>query len=419
MTDPATLQQRLASSDVPPRERDVMEFIVRIGLALHGHGAHAHRVERAMAALSRRFGLEGQFFAMTTSIHVAFGPLGAQTVFLVRTEPGDQDLGRLAALDALLVEAAGTSLPLERARAQLDAILSARRPRRLTIELASHALAAAAACVFLGGGAREVVAATALGLVTGAIARILGSSADTKVLAEAVAGFVAGLAAAGLAAHVAGLAIGKVTLAGIIYLLPGFTLTTAVTEIATRHLASGTARFAGACAVLLALAFGAALGWQIGEATFGAPAPGVTIEALPGWSLALALIAAPSAYAILLRVVRRDVPLVFAACFIAFAGSRLGAAALGPELGTFCGALLVGIFANTVARWLNRPASIPFVPGLFLLVPGSLGFASLEALIAHDLNGGLQTAFRMILVATSLAAGVLLANVVMPSRRGL
>lgn len=420
VAEPDPIRERLASEATPSVERTAMEFVVRLGMALHRHGAHAQRIESAMTAVARRFGLIGQFFALPTSIHVAFGPLGVQTVFLVRTEPGSQDLGRLAALDLLLVQVAGAGISLQDARRELTRLLTERRALNPWLELPSFALAAASASVFLGGGTREVAAAACIGLVAGAIARVLGARRDASVLTEAIAGFVAAFVAAGLGATWDGLAVGKVTLASIVYLLPGFMLTTAVTEIATRHLASGTARFAGACAVFLALAFGAALGWRIGAAAFGEPRLPTPANALPGLAVVAALIAAPCAYSLLLRVMRRDLALVFAACLVAFAGARLGSTLLGPELGAFCGSLLVGLLANTIARTLNRPASLVLVPGLFLLVPGSLGFTSLEVLIQQqDVIAGVANAFRVVLVATALAAGVLMANVVLPSRRVL
>jgi uncharacterized membrane protein YjjP (DUF1212 family) len=394
-----------------------MEFIVRLGLALHAHGAHALRVERALLALSRRFGLEGQFFALPTSLHVAFGALGEQTVFLVRTEPGDQDLGKLAALDSLLVRTVG-GLELGAARAELAEL--AARPRRtpIALELLAYASTAAGAAVFLGAGLRDIPVAALLGFICGSAVRTLGTRAETRVLSDAVASFAVALCATIAASFLPGLAVGKLTLAGIISLLPGFSLTTAVNEIATRHLASGTARFAGACAVFLALGFGTALGWRLGFGTAGMPAPPNIVPA-PDWAIVGALILTPAAFCVLLRVSRRDIGIVFLACVVAWLGSRLGIWLLGPELSALAGAITVGLFSNGVARVLDRPSSIPYVPGILLLVPGSLGFASLEALLAEDVIRGLHTAFRMMLVATSLVAGVLMANVLMPSRRVL
>ena len=51
-----------------------------------------------------------------------------------------------------------------------------------------------------------------------------------------------------------------VTIAALIAMLPGMTLTNAMTELATRNLVSGTARMMSALIVLLELALGVALG---------------------------------------------------------------------------------------------------------------------------------------------------------------
>ena len=105
---------------------------------------------------------------------------------------------------------------------------------------------------------------------------------------------------------------------------------------------------------------------------------------------------------------------MLAATAVAFLGARAGRALLGPELGAFLGATAVSAFGNAYNRLVQRPAAIPIVPGLLLLVPGSLGFQSLASLMGHDTLRGVEAAFRMILVAVSLATGLLFANVLLP-----
>jgi uncharacterized membrane protein YjjB (DUF3815 family) len=56
------------------------------------------------------------------------------------------------------------------------------------------------------------------------------------------------------------------------------------------------------------------------------------------------------------------------------------------------------------------------VPGILLLVPGSVGFASLTALLDRNVVPGVETLFRTILMAVALAAGLLVASVVRPAR---
>jgi uncharacterized membrane protein YjjB (DUF3815 family) len=99
-----------------------------------------------------------------------------------------------------------------------------------------------------------------------------------------------------------------------------------------------------------------------------------------------------------------------------FAGARWGASVLGPELGAFLGALVVGLAGNLYSRWQSRPAAVVTVPGLLMLVPGSMGFRSISALLDEDVLGGIHSAMSMFLVAAALVAGLLAANIFLRPR---
>ena len=57
------------------------------------------------------------------------------------------------------------------------------------------------------------------------------------------------------------------------------------------------------------------------------------------------------------------------------------------------------------------------VPGILLLVPGSLGFRGFAALMDAATMQGLEAAVAAVLVAASLVAGLLVAHAVVPERR--
>ena len=140
-------------------------------------------------------------------------------------------------------------------------------------------------------------------------------------------------------------------------------------------------------------------------------------EPLPAWSELAGVLLAPAAFAVLFQARRRDVGWILVASAFAFYGSRLGSQALGPELGVSVGALLLGIAGNFCARRFALPSSVLLVPGILLLVPGGIGFRSLTSLVGHDVVSGIDTAFRMVLVAISLVAGLLVANMAVAPRR--
>jgi uncharacterized membrane protein YjjB (DUF3815 family) len=88
-------------------------------------------------------------------------------------------------------------------------------------------------------------------------------------------------------------------------------------------------------------------------------------------------------------------------------------------LGAGLGAFLVALAANLHARDPRRAAAVMGVPGLVLLVPGSLGLRGLSALFAADVLSGVESAFRALVVALALVTGGLLANALLPADAAL
>ena len=394
---------------------DAVEFLIRLARALHNYGTPTHQIEDTLDTIAARLGVEAQFLATPTSIMMSQGPMAHEQVHLVRVEPGNQDLGRLSEVhDVARCVVRGEWTPragIER----LETIEISAPPYRGAIRILAMGLSSAAAARFLEGGLHDIEAAGLIGLVIGLIGYVGERHVRIMRLFEPLSAFVSSVLAA-LAARIDGpLSVYLVTLAGIIILLPGFTLTLAMTELSNRHLVAGTARLFGAFTTLVTLAIGVAIGGTLMTTVLGAtptPPPGD----LPGWTLAVALFAAPLGFAVLLAALPRDVPWIMITCGLGFAGTRAGGVVLGPELGVFVGAVVVGLAGSVYGHVARRPPAVLRVPGILLLVPGSIGFRGLTALLDKQVVPGVETAFRMITIAVALAAGLLIASVVAPSR---
>jgi uncharacterized membrane protein YjjB (DUF3815 family) len=83
----------------------------------------------------------------------------------------------------------------------------------------------------------------------------------------------------------------------------------------------------------------------------------------------------------------------------------------------FCASLAVCMGANGLSRATNRPAQLFQLPGMMLLVPGSFGFMGLGEYFEGKTLDGTQRVFSMGLVGAALVIGVLVANVLVPSRK--
>lgn len=400
----------------PSGHDDRISFVLRLGRSLHTSGYAAHRLEEALQLACDQLALEGQFFSTPTSIMASFGPQDDQRTYMIRVDPGETDLGKLARVDEVTREVLNGQLtPLEGSRV-LERIEEADPRYGPVLTTVAFGIISAAGARFLGGGWHEIVVAGVVGIVIGLLALVMHRDDSVSRIFEPVAALTASMLVTILATQGVAVAVYLATLAGVIVLIPGFTLTTAMIELASRHLASGTSRFMGALVSLLGIAFGIALGSKIIELGFGSPPVHEPI-ALPTWSLYLSLLAAPLAFVVLLKAERRDALWIVLSGALAFGGAKIGGDIFGPELGAFLGAFVVGLASNTWARATNRPSQILIVPGLLLLVPGSIGARSVASLLDRNVEVGVEGAFRMVLIAVSLVSGILIANVVSPRRK--
>lgn len=395
-----------------------VRFTVRLAWALHRYGAPAHRLEEVMRSMVERVGLPGQFFSMPTAFIAAFGPWDNQRTFLVRIDPGDVDLQKQVLLDNLAESvAAGKVHPDEGVR-RIDAIVAAPARYGPALSTLCFGVASGAAARFFGGGVHEIAVSAIVGTTVGLLSLLLGKTPQTARVFEPVASLAASVLVPLLALAIGPLTTSVAVLGGLIVLVPGLTLTTAMNELATRHLMSGTGRLLGAMTVFLVMGLGVALGSRIALLLPGAVAMHA-IAAPPQWTEGVALVAGLGSFVVLFRVPLRETPWSVSAGLVVYLAARWGASALGPDLGVGIAAFLLGVLANLYARVRRRPAAIPLVPALMLLVPGSIGFRSLLSLLERNVLSGVETAFQMTMVAVSLVTGLLLANVALPPRRAL
>jgi uncharacterized membrane protein YjjP (DUF1212 family) len=388
-----------------------------MGRAFHRHGFSASRVEDVMVRLAGRLGLPlAQIFSTPTSIMAAFGPLGSQRSHLLRVEPGSVNLAQVSQLDRLAVAVLQGELAPIDGIARLREIEEQPSGYSRVATVGAFLAASATVSVFLGGGPAELIVATAIGLATGLLALYAGSRPRVQRVFEPLVALMASVVAGTVARLWLPHSVYVSTLAGLIVLIPGFPLTVAVRELSTQHLASGTARFASATATFLGIGFGVALGDRLVALMLGDHAD-LAARPFPLWALPIAVAVAGLAFAVILQAERRDTLRIMLIGLVAVAAGRLGARFLGLELGAFMGALAVGVIGNLFARLRNRPSLILLVPGILMLVPGTIGFRSISALLEAQVETGVNTLFRMLLTAVAIASGLLIADLVSPTRR--
>lgn len=264
--------------------------------------------------------------------------------------------------------------------------------------------------VLFGGGVTEILFAGLLGLLLAVVYELAGRFGTGSSVLEPLLGFGVAAIALLFARNWAPMDDRLVTLAALILPLPGLTLTVALTELALGHLSAGSARLAGAGVTLLTLVLGVGIAWRmLPDGThFPGVEPFVVQLPLPAWSIWPAILIAPAAFAVLFKVPTSQWMVVFLVAISGFLTSKYVGARFSPETGSFFGALVVGCGSNLYARIKNRPAMAAQTPGLLILVPGSIGYRSLVAMLESQTVEGVALAFTMVLVAAALVGGLLM-----------
>jgi uncharacterized membrane protein YjjP (DUF1212 family) len=412
MTNPNPSSAPIVSAGAPTGSVDAVAFILRLARALHNAGFTAHRLEATLSDVSRKLGLEAQFFSTPTSIMAAFGPPDSQRTHLIRAEPGSTNLSHLAGLDRIARDVMyGTLGPLDGTR-RIEALLSAEPRWGRGPVLAAFVLVSVAVATFLHVGALDLLGAAVLGLICGTIVTRSTSSAALTDIAEPLSAFVVAAVAQLIAALIDSGAGYAMTVAGLVVLLPGMSFTTGLIELSTRHLSSGTARLSGALVTFLGLGFGVALGTKLGAGAGDwlvahQVALHVANAALPWWVEGLGVLIAPLCFTVLLQADGKQAPWIVLAAAAAYLTSRFAGRAMGEELGAFLGALMVSAGSTFIARRRDTTPIVTIVPGLLILVPGSIGLRSVTSFSQQKVVTGVETAFKVALIGVSLAAGVL------------
>jgi uncharacterized membrane protein YjjP (DUF1212 family) len=404
-------------------------FLVELARRLHKYGTSAPRLEMAIAGVAQRLGLVAEVWSSPTAIIISFADLGqgeeglAQVTQVVRLSPGDVNLERLCRADDIADQVTDGRLGLREGFRQLRALDLPDTRRDQAKVVASYGLSAASiAALFLHSSWVDVVVAAVVGVLIGCITVSSATRPRLAVASDAISALVATTVAIVVSALVVPLAIKSVVLAGLIILVPGMSLTTAVREISSQHLVSGMARMGGAMSTLLKLVFGTLAATQLCQAC-GIEARDFVLAPLPPWTDYPALLVAAVAFAMLFRASRRDWPVVILAVVVGYLTTRWGGEISGKlpaaPFGVFLGGLLLAALANLYARYAHRPGAVVREPGILLLVPGSVGFRSASYLFERNTALGMDTGLLLVTLLVAVVAGLMFGDLLVAPRRSL
>ena len=393
-----------------------IRFVSALARALARCGEDADDLERDLTDCAVRLGLDAQFFATPTMVMASFGSDDHERTVRLRVSEGRIDLQARSMMQEIVdgVKAGEKTAP--QALAEIN-LIAASPPRfAWWVRVLASGLGAASFAIFLGGDWRTLLAALPVGLAVGMLVVVAARYERLRSLMELLGGLVAAVVTLAVGHLFNHFSLPTVALAGVILLLPGLSITIGVSELASRHLTSGTSRLAGAAVTLVNLGVGSFLGFALVDRLGLVPATGLIRSDQTTAAFVVAVAATGLASLIFTNSRTRDWPIVFAGVIVALLGARFGAWLVGASLGVAIASLALGLSANVYARLSHRPAALLLIPGLAVLVPGALGLRGVGEFL-RTASGGLNVLTSVVIIAAGLVVGLLMADAALPPHR--
>ncbi|MGK0304532.1 MAG: uncharacterized membrane protein YjjP (DUF1212 family) [Gammaproteobacteria bacterium] len=400
----------------------IRRFILKLGKMLHKYGSPSFRLEAYLTEIATHFGLHASFNSTPTTLTIVLWSDHHEDEYnhSARMQPGELDMNSLSRTDELAHELLSGQISLMEADKQLTEIDAMPSPYGKSLTGMAFSLSTSAFAMLMGAGWSEIIYSGLLGFMVYMWTLWALRSKRVSLMLEPVASFTVGLVACAINHYSAsGLNIWLIILSSLIILVPGLSLTMGLAELSSRNMVSGTVRVMDACMQLFKLYFGAFLGVSLGYQLFGQQELAMAAT-LPFWVNWLGVFMLSVGLVAIFRTRMKHVPWAITSTFIAYSASTWSSGFLENGLGAFVGAFALGVFANMFSRIANAPSTIVAMPGLIVLVPGSKTYIGLNSFISgQDIIKTDHIGQETFLILMSLVAGLIFANVVMPTRKSL
>ncbi|KAF9901811.1 hypothetical protein EC991_005637 [Linnemannia zychae] len=388
------------------------DLLIRLCKSLIRYGAPSHRIELAMEAMCKTFGIDGSFAFLPGLMMISFGDSDTHTseTHLIKCAQGF-DMGRLAKVNKIARAVVYGDLEPAEALSELKAINNEKPPYGMWVMLASFAVSSGliAPLVFKGSW-YDMLAGMGLGAVVGLTSLLASRYSVYSNVFEVSTSIVIAFVAKALRDYVC---FTGVVLSGIVMLLPGLSLTTAIMELSSRYMISGSVRMFYSLIYCLFLGFGLSIGSNLWD-VFKEPPPGdlkmgYCHPATEPWRWVLFPLLAV-AFNIQLYATPKQWPVMIVCSSVGYAVSEF-AGLYWPHslhIAAAVSAFVVGLLGNIYERLTHELAFVPILGAILLIVPGGMGVRSSLLLLDQSGHAAQGTAFalQMIVVALGIAVGL-------------
>jgi uncharacterized membrane protein YjjP (DUF1212 family) len=394
---------------------DKYKFIIQLGKALHNYGIPSYRIQAYLTKVARNMGLKGTFMDSPTWINYVFYEDGREQTYnyIESVSPGTLNLGAYSRIIETADKVIANEINISEIEGRLKAIHEKTLKVNHLILTLAYALAAATFNLMIGSNWISVLISAVLGAFVYFIVFLSTKFAYLNSVLESTASFLVTIIAGLLSTVYPELNVGLTIVAAIIIFVPGLAITSALEEITSKNLVSGTAKLFDAVISLFKQFFGVILGltclkFVINFEIFN------HISNTPYWVIFLAIPLFSLSLIPIFQVRKKDLLLGVLTGVVGFFVTYLFSAA-GMLFSTFIGSIGVVIASSLFSKLNRTPKTVYITQGIIMLVPGSktmfgLSNVFLNTNIVNVGNIGEQVAY----ILMGILGGLLFAGVFKP-----
>ncbi|KAF9171482.1 hypothetical protein BGX21_001311 [Mortierella sp. AD011] len=387
------------------------DYVLRLARAMIKYGAPSHRLEEAIDHTARTLELNMQCVYMPNVMVVAFTDYETHTseTHLLKVSAG-LNMHKFAQVHQVLKMVTHSSMPVEEAIMKLDAINTEKDIWPRWANIVSFAIASfCTAPMFYKGDWIDAVVAGALGISVGLMSWLSEKLPSYAHICEVTMSVFVSFIAESLHSHICRSAV---KMGGTVMLLPGYTITTAILELSSRHMISGSVRLFYAIIYSLLLGYGLTIGaslWNLVDS--GSTPAGVTGDCpttlSPAWNILFVPLFAFSLN-IYLKLHPRQWVLATILAVIGYVVSYALSTWTGAktEVSSALASFSIGFVGNVYQRMTHQLTFPGVICAVFFLVPGSLGLKGAMAWFTDDMTGGVNFALQMVITAIAISVGL-------------
>ncbi|TRX66519.1 threonine/serine exporter ThrE family protein [Carboxylicivirga sp. M1479] len=355
------------------------KFIVQLGKALHTYGVPSYKSQDYLSEIAKKKGVKGSFMDTPTWINYVFYEEDEHTYNHVEcVPPGELNLGALSRVVEITDNVISNDLSFENAQGEIKKLNNVKIGYSKIVELFSFMISAGSFCVVLNTNWISVIVATLIGALIYGITLLAKRSSYIRSTLESLVAFMATIVIGLISTVYPDINISMTILASIIIFVPGLSITTALEEITSRNLVSGTAKLFDALVSLFKQFFGVLLGVTL-LPLFIELKPHEITNDIPTWVNFVAIPLLSLSLMPVFKVRLKDIPLGVATGFICFYTTTL-LDFTGILVSIFIGTIVAVAISKLFAHLTKAPRLVYLIPGIIMLVPGSKAFIGLSTL---------------------------------------